>query len=52
MNTIAEVMPLPSAISRGTVLKRFFVIGYVTAIVVAQIGWLSAFGWITFKLVR
>jgi len=42
-------MPAVS-VSRGTALERLFVIGYLTAIAVATIGWVSAFGWAAFRL--
>jgi hypothetical protein len=50
MNTITEVMPTASTESRGAILKRLFVIAYVTAIAVATIGWVSAFGWLTVRV--
>jgi hypothetical protein len=46
MNNLTQVMP----VSRGTVLKRLFVIGYLSAITVATIGWVSAFGWATVRI--
>jgi len=52
MNSLTEVMPIQSAVRRGTILKRVFVIGYVTAIAAATIGWLSAFGWLTVKVAK
>ena len=50
MNTVSEIMPVVSTVSRGTVSERLFVIGYLTAIAVATLGWVSAFGWAAFKL--
>jgi hypothetical protein len=50
MNNVTELMPTGSTVSRGTKLKRLFVIGYLTAITVATIGWVSALGWITVRL--
>ena len=52
MNSLTEFMPIRSAPSRGTILKRVFVIGYVTAVAVATIGWLSAFGWLTVQVAK
>jgi hypothetical protein len=49
MNAVTEVMPAVS-VSKGTASERFFVIGYLTAIGVSTIGWVSAFGWAAFKL--
>jgi hypothetical protein len=50
MNNVTEVMPLGSAVSRGKLLNQFFKIGFFTAITVATIGWVSAFGWIIFRV--
>jgi hypothetical protein len=50
VNRITEVMLV--AVSRGTVLKRLFVIGYLTAVAVATIGWVSAFGWLTVRVAK
>jgi hypothetical protein len=52
MNSLTEVMPTGSTTSRGTKLKRLFMIGYLTAIAVAMIGWVSAFGWITVRVMQ
>jgi hypothetical protein len=49
MNNVTELMRAGSAVSRGTILKRLFVIGYVTAIAIAMVGWISAFGWLTLR---
>ena len=49
MNNVTELMRAGSAVTRGTILKRLFVIGYVTAIAVAMVGWISAFGWLTLR---
>jgi ABC-type enterochelin transport system permease subunit len=46
MNNVTELMRGGSAVRRGTILKRLFVIGYVTATAVAMVGWISAFGWL------
>jgi hypothetical protein len=50
MNSLTEVRHVGSAVSRGTILKRLFVIAYVTAVAVATIGWVSAFGWAALRL--
>jgi hypothetical protein len=52
MNSLAEVTRIQSAVSRGTILKRVFLIGYLTAVAVAMFGWLSAFGWLTVKVAQ
>jgi hypothetical protein len=50
MNSLTQLMPVSSMASRKTILKRLFVVGYLTAVAVAMIGWVSAFGWAAFKL--
>jgi hypothetical protein len=52
MNSLTEMMHVGSAASRGIKLKRFFVIGYLTAVAVAMVGWVSAFGWITVRVAK
>ena len=52
MNSLTEVLHVGSAVSSGAILKRLFVIGYLTAIAVAMLGWLSAFGWITVRVAK
>jgi hypothetical protein len=52
MNCLTQMMPVGSAIRRGTILNRLFVIGYLTTITVAMFGWVSAFGWITIRLAK
>ena len=52
MNSLTEVMPVASTASRGTILEQFFRVCYLTAITVSTIGWISAFGWITFRLAK
>lgn len=52
MSGVTQAMPVVSTLSRGTILKRVFVIGYLTAIAVATVGWVSAFGWITVKFAK
>ena len=50
MNAVTEVMPVGSFVRRATASERLFVIGYLTAIAVATIGWVSAFGWAAIRL--
>jgi hypothetical protein len=50
MNSLTEVIHVGSAVSRGTILKRLFVIGYLAASAVAMIGWVSAFSWAAVRL--
>ena len=50
MNSLTEVVPVGSEVSRATIMRRLFVIGYLTASAVAMVGWLSAFGWITVRI--
>jgi hypothetical protein len=45
MNTVTEVIAVGSTISRGTSSERFFQVCYLSAITVATVGWVSAFGW-------
>jgi ABC-type enterochelin transport system permease subunit len=52
MSSLTQLMPVGSTVSKGTILKRLFVIGYLTAIAVAMVGWVSAFGWITVRLAK
>ena len=52
MNSLTQVMPVGSTVSKGAILKRLFVIGYLTAVAVAMIGWVSAFGWITVRVAK
>jgi hypothetical protein len=52
MNSLTEAMPLTSTSSRGTKLERVFRICYLTSITVSTLGWVSAFGWITFTFAK
>ena len=52
MNSVTQAMPAASTVSRGTILKRVFVIAYVTAVGVAMAGWVSAFGWLTVQVAK
>jgi hypothetical protein len=45
-------MPAVSSISRGKLLQRLFRVCYLTAIAVAMLGWLSAFGWISVRVAQ
>jgi hypothetical protein len=45
-------MPAASTVSRGKILKRVFVIAYVTAVAIAMFGWVSAFGWLTVQVTK
>jgi hypothetical protein len=52
MNTFTEVLPTGSTVSERTVLSRLFILSYLTAIVTATIGWVSAFGWIGLRIAK
>jgi hypothetical protein len=52
MNSVTQAMPAASTVSGGTILKRVFVIAYVTAVAVAMFGWVSAFGWLTVQVAK
>jgi hypothetical protein len=52
MNSVTDVAPKRSTVSRGKISRKLFVAGYLTAIAIATIGWLSAFGWITVRAVE
>lgn len=52
MNSLTQLMPISSTVSRKTVLRRVFVIGYLTAVGVAMVGWVSAFGWLTVRVAK
>jgi hypothetical protein len=52
MNSLTQLMPVASTVSKGAILMRLFVIGYLTAVAVAMIGWVSAFGWITVRVAK
>ena len=52
MNSVTDVMPISSAVSGRTVLNNLFVAGYLTAITVSTIGWVSAFGWISVRVMK
>ncbi len=49
MNSVIDVMPMSS---RGAILNKLFLMGYLTAITGATIGWVSAFGWITVTIAK
>jgi hypothetical protein len=48
MNAVTEVMP----VSRTSPSLRFLEICYFTAIAIATVGWVSAFGWIALRVVE
>jgi hypothetical protein len=50
MSSLTQLMPVGSTLRRKTILKQVFVVGYLTAVAVAMLGWLSAFGWLTVKV--
>ena len=52
MNSLTEVVPAGSTVSRETISKWLFKICYLTAITVSTIGWVSAFGWATVRLAK
>jgi len=52
MDSLTQVLPKRSMAGRGTRLKRLFMIGYLTAIAVSTVGWVSAFGWITVQVAK
>ena len=51
MNNVTKVMPAESAISKGALLQQLFKIGFLAAVTVATIGWVSAFGWVIVRIV-
>jgi hypothetical protein len=52
MNSLTEVVPAGSTVSRETISMRFFKICYLTAITVSTIGWVSAFGWVAVSFAK
>jgi len=52
LNSVIDVMPAGSTASKEAILNKLFVVGYLSAITVTTIGWVSAFGWITFRVAR
>jgi hypothetical protein len=53
MNSQTGIMPTETAVaSRGTPKDRLLTICYLTTIVVAMLGWLSAFGWIAVAIAK
>lgn len=52
MNSLTPVVQVASRFSKGTKLKRLFVIAYLAAIAVSTVGWVSAFGWLTVRLAK
>jgi len=49
---VTKLMPLGPTVRKEAILKRLFVMAYVTAVGVAMFGWVSAFWWVTVKLAR
>jgi hypothetical protein len=49
MDSITNVMPLNSTVEKAGIRDRLIVVGYLSAITLATIGWVSAFGWMTLK---
>jgi hypothetical protein len=52
MNNVTKLMRAGSAVTTGTILKRLFIVAYLTAIGVAMFGWISAFGWATVRVAK
>ncbi len=52
MNSISEVLPVRRPAAKLAISPRIFSLCYLAAITLATIGWLSAFGWITFSIAR
>jgi hypothetical protein len=52
MDNVTKVIPLGPTVRKGAILNRLFVIAYVTAVAVATIGWVSAFGWLTVRVAK
>ena len=50
MTGVTEIMRPGSTVNRGTLLKQLFVVSYLAGIIIATIGWLSAFGWIALRV--
>jgi hypothetical protein len=46
MNSHTELMPNKPAVSTATFKQKLSTISYLTAVTVAMVGWLSAFGWV------
>jgi hypothetical protein len=40
------------ALQAATMKQRYFLIGFLTAVAVAMIGWLWAIGWVTFAAAK
>jgi hypothetical protein len=51
MSTPMEVVSAESAVSRGKLFEMLLKFGFFAAITVAMVGWVSAFGWVTIRLV-
>jgi hypothetical protein len=51
MSIPMEVVSAESAVGRGKLFEMLLRFGFFTAITVAMMGWVSAFGWVTIRLV-
>jgi hypothetical protein len=40
------------AVQAPTLTERLFLIGFLTVVAVAMVGWLGAIGWVTFAAAR
>lgn len=52
MNSILEVLPVRRPAAKLAISPQIFRLCYLVAIALATVGWLSAFGWITFSFAR
>jgi hypothetical protein len=50
MNSLSEGIPARSSIGKASLSQRLFSVCYLIAIVVATVGWLSAFAWLTIRV--
>jgi hypothetical protein len=51
-SSFPELAPAASNFSRGALLQRLFKFCYLSLVIVSMVGWLSAFGWLTVKVVK
>lgn len=52
MESLLEVLPVKRSLAKPTMSPRVFSVCYLVAIIVATIGWLSAFGWFAVSIAR
>jgi hypothetical protein len=52
MDSVSNTTSIGSTVNKGAILKRLFLVTYVTAVAVAMFGWVSAFWWITIRVAR